>query len=193
MDTVVAHIRHATRGGLSLANTQPFQRELDGRMVVFAHNGDLGEPMPSGGRFRPVGETDSEAAFCALLPRLAGQDDIAALFDIFAAFAVEVRARGPANLILGFQDALFIHADRRAQRPGVIAPPGLWMLRRTCIAPDEPVFAGTGARVAGDAVEVTLVASVPLSDEAWRPLHRGATLALRGGAVLMQRTLPDPR
>ena len=39
--TVIAHIRHATQGGLSLANTQPFARELGGRMHVFAHNGML--------------------------------------------------------------------------------------------------------------------------------------------------------
>jgi predicted glutamine amidotransferase len=39
--TVIAHIRHATQGGLSLANTQPFARELDGRIHVFAHNGML--------------------------------------------------------------------------------------------------------------------------------------------------------
>lgn len=38
---VLSHIRHATRGGNSLANTQPFVRELGGRMHVFAHNGRL--------------------------------------------------------------------------------------------------------------------------------------------------------
>jgi predicted glutamine amidotransferase len=36
----ISHIRHATRGEVSLANTQPFVRELGGRTHVFAHNGD---------------------------------------------------------------------------------------------------------------------------------------------------------
>ena len=40
-DTVVAHVRHATRGAVTLANTQPFARELWGRMHVFVHNGNL--------------------------------------------------------------------------------------------------------------------------------------------------------
>jgi predicted glutamine amidotransferase len=40
-ETVVAHIRHAMQGGISLANTQPFVRELGGRMHVFAHNGNI--------------------------------------------------------------------------------------------------------------------------------------------------------
>jgi len=38
---VLSHIRKATQGALTLANTQPFARELGGRMHVFAHNGDL--------------------------------------------------------------------------------------------------------------------------------------------------------
>ena len=37
----ISHIRHATQGTISLANTQPFVRELGGRTHVFAHNGDL--------------------------------------------------------------------------------------------------------------------------------------------------------
>ena len=70
----ISHIRHATRGALSLANTQPFVRELGGRTHVFAHKGDLPGIYRSEalalGPFRPVGQTDSEHAFCALLSRL---------------------------------------------------------------------------------------------------------------------------
>lgn len=35
----ISHIRHATRGIRSLPNTQPFSRELGGRVHLFAHNG----------------------------------------------------------------------------------------------------------------------------------------------------------
>jgi predicted glutamine amidotransferase len=54
-----------------MKNCQPFVRELGGRVHVFAHNGDLDigalrAKLPLGG-FRPVGDTDSEYAFCALL------------------------------------------------------------------------------------------------------------------------------
>ena len=70
-DTVIAHIRHATRGAISLANTQPFVREWRGRAHVFAHNGHLGDETLRDGaayeRFMPIGETDSEAAFCRLM------------------------------------------------------------------------------------------------------------------------------
>src|SRR5688572_15932591 len=36
----IAHVRQKTRGGISLANTLPFTRELWGRHFVFAHNGN---------------------------------------------------------------------------------------------------------------------------------------------------------
>ena len=38
---VIAHIHYATQGEISLRNTQPFQRELGGRLHIFAHNGNL--------------------------------------------------------------------------------------------------------------------------------------------------------
>ena len=69
---IIAHIRKATQGGVALANTHPFVRELWGRYWVFAHNGDLKGFAPRlHGAFRPVGETDSEHAFCWLMQELA--------------------------------------------------------------------------------------------------------------------------
>lgn len=72
-ELAISHIRHATQGELSLANTQPFVRELGGRRHVFAHNGNLPGIYRSAAlaldRYRPVGQTDSEHAFCTLLSR----------------------------------------------------------------------------------------------------------------------------
>ena len=65
---VIAHIRKATQGVVALENCHPFMRELWGRHWVFAHNGNLVDfSAPDEGVFQPVGVTDSEAAFCALL------------------------------------------------------------------------------------------------------------------------------
>ncbi|MBE0547224.1 MAG: class II glutamine amidotransferase, partial [Rubrivivax sp.] len=100
----VSHIRHATRGEVSLANTQPFVRELGGRTHVFAHNGDLpgiyGSEALAPGPFRPVGQTDSEHAFCALLARLGAlwqapdAPTLDARMAVLATFAAELRALG---------------------------------------------------------------------------------------------------
>ncbi len=75
-DIVIGHIRKANppRFGRASANTHPFHRELGGRSWVFAHNGKLPgieHPRFDPGRFQPIGETDSERAFCYLLGRIA--------------------------------------------------------------------------------------------------------------------------
>jgi len=66
----IGHVRYASRGGVSFKNTHPFKRELNGREYVFAHNGTLSDEVRDLlelGRFKPVGETDSEYVFCHLL------------------------------------------------------------------------------------------------------------------------------
>ena len=69
---VIAHIRKATQGQVALENCHPFVRELWGRYWVFAHNGDLKDFAPRlHGSFRPVGNTDSERAFCWIMQELA--------------------------------------------------------------------------------------------------------------------------
>jgi glutamine amidotransferase len=68
----VAHVRKGTRGRVALRNTHPYVRELWGTHFVFAHNGTLKgvKKIALVGRFHPIGETDSERAFCVLLNRL---------------------------------------------------------------------------------------------------------------------------
>ena len=193
-DTVIAHIRHATRGAIELANTQPFVRELGGRVHIFAHNGYLDDAVLSNKvsrqRFQPIGNTDSEAAFCLLLERVAANSGASERpdrnFAIFAAFAREMRDHGPANIIYASDGHLLVYADRRTQRPGVIEPPGLWMLQRQCSANAESTFAGAGVSVAGTAVSVVLIASVPLTSEPWQPLERGTAIEVRNGHVVTQ-------
>ena len=193
---VVSHIRRATRGAVALRNTHPFVRELGGRLHAFAHNGALErlrERRPlAGRRFLPVGDTDSEHAFCLLLERLAplwdGGDPPprAALLEAVAAFARELRTFGPANFLYGDGRFLFAHGHRRQQRDGAIRPPGLWALVRCCREPPERTEAA-GLRVEGDAQQVALLASVPLSDEDWRPLAEGEILVLERGEIVGRR------
>ena len=67
----IAHVRRKTRGRASLENTHPFKRVLWGRHFAFAHNGTL--PHIKQRRLRvehPVGETDSEHAFCWMIEQL---------------------------------------------------------------------------------------------------------------------------
>jgi predicted glutamine amidotransferase len=204
-ELVVSHIRKATQGDRRLANCQPFSRELGGRVHVFAHNGNLDRPRLEAaaplGDHRPVGDTDSEYAFCALLERLrplwlggAGAPPLAERLAALAAFAALLRPLGPANFLYADGDALFVHGHRRTQPDGAIRPPGLHVLARACARP------GATLRTEGLAVhggerahqEVVLVASIPLTDEVgWNALAEGELIAVQGGRVAT-RIVPEP-
>lgn len=197
----ISHLRHATQGAITLANTQPFWRELAGQSHVFAHNGHLpGIRRDSRfvvSRFHPLGDTDSEYAFCALLERmaplwLAGQAPTAqARLDVIAAFAAELRPFGPANFLYADGSVLFAHAHRRTQADGRIAPPGLHLLQRSCADAQESLRA-QGVCVACGFQQVLLLASVPLSDEPWQALAEGETVAVAGGQLLARRGPDTP-
>lgn len=230
-EIILAHVRLATQGTRALRNTQPFCRELGGRVHLFAHNGML-RGIEDDPRFRPglarrVGETDSEYAFCALLERLralwrvdqAGPLEIpatpplAARLELIAQFAAELRPLGPANFLYTDGELVFAHGHRRHSARGLIEPPGMHLLCRACAAapercdeagasaasaasaasvtPGEQGSPGASGATAGDTTppgeqgqQIALVASVPLSDEAWTPLAEGEVVVLRGGRVI---------
>ncbi len=193
---VISHIRKATHGARALRNTQPFTRELAGRMHLFAHNGELKgiehtrNYQP--GRFQPVGESDSERVFCNLLERLAPlweaevgtPPPLEARLEVITEFAAGLRPFGPANFLYADADLLFVHAHRRQQPDGSNVPPGLHLLHRSCKR-SNAVLTGTGIKVSHLQQEVILVASVPLTDEPWQPLAEGEIIVLARGEILV--------
>ncbi len=65
------HVRKATKGGVTFANTHPFVKRMWGMCWAFAHHGDGDWPTESfPGPFQPVGRTDAEAIFCWMLNEL---------------------------------------------------------------------------------------------------------------------------
>ena len=115
---VVAHVRKATVGAITLENCHPFVRELWGRYWVFAHNGDLKNYAPTlHGNFKPVGTTDSELAFCWLLQELskshAGVPSIEELTLTLAELVPQISASGTFNFLLSNGEALWAHASTK--------------------------------------------------------------------------------
>lgn len=192
---LVSHIRRATRGGLTHSNTQPFARELAGRMHVFAHNGDVGEITPpteaAPDRFRPVGQTDSEAAFCILMDELSTlwtslpDPAVEERFATVERFAETMRACGQANFLYSDGEVLFAHGHRRMQKDGSVAAPGLWWLRRERPADgDDLTDCGVNIATSDTEQDIILVASVPITDENWQPFDEGQLMALRHGEII---------
>jgi glutamine amidotransferase len=113
---VVAHVRKATVGAVTLENCHPFVRELWGRNWVFAHNGDLKDYKPVlHGSFKPVGNTDSELAFCWLLQELskshAGVPSVEELTCTLTELVPQIARHGTFNFLLSNGQALWAHAS----------------------------------------------------------------------------------
>ena len=112
---VIAHIRKATQGVVSLQNCHPFVRELWGRNWVFAHNGDLKNFAPKlHAHFQPIGNTDSEQAFCWIMQELwkshAGVPSIEELTHTLRELAAKIAPHGTFNFLLSNGEALWAHA-----------------------------------------------------------------------------------
>lgn len=179
---VIAHIRKATQGATGLENTHPFMRELWGRYWIFAHNGNLLDYTPEfDGSFLPVGQTDSERAFCHLLQTLRrrfpdGAPDRLALRAALEDFAAEVRQHGLFNFLLSNGDCLFAHRSTELHFIIRQAPFAVAHLKDQDVAVDFNELTTPDDRVA-------LIATLPLTDnEVWTPLPVGQVVMFADGA-----------
>lgn len=192
---VIAHVRRASRGKVSLANTHPFRRVRAGRAHHFAHNGTLKnlKSITEASTLSAdcIGDTDSELAFLVLLERFAKTApdvaDMNSRFAVFTEFARCMARLGTANILFFDSHALYVHADQRVweTESGLIGPqpPGLHMMQaepgaigfhHSCVAGE---FACLSARL-------VMFASVPLSDQGWTPMPRGVSMLVHAGEIV---------
>ena len=196
---IMSHIRYATQGEVSFRNTQPFSRELAGRQHVFTHNGDLknviNNPRYQNNRFKPMGDTDSETAFCFLMHKMAeiwdksGSPELSQRYEVFTLFAEEMRSQGLANFIYSDSEYIFVYSHKRVVKDkrnnnALITLPGLHVLLRSC---DIDLF---DTDIKGlemkkqQAQNVVLISSVPLNDENWVALEVAESMVLKDGEIV---------
>ncbi|MGN6109896.1 MAG: class II glutamine amidotransferase [Kofleriaceae bacterium] len=183
----IAHVRRKTRGEVNLANTHPFVRELWGRHFVFAHNGTVKRVRQLRlGRFRPIGKTDSEHAFCYLLGALErdfpeGPPSQAALAEAVAAHAGRIGRDGTFNMLLGDGEQLFARCATKLHYLVRQAP-----FAKATLADED--LSIDFAEVTTPRDRVAVVATMPLTrDEVWTPGEPGTLWVFRRGKL--QRTL----
>lgn len=184
---VVAHIRKATQGAIGLENTHPFIRELWGRYWIFAHNGNLEGYAPRlDGNFLPVGQTDSERAFCHLLQTMrqhfpAGEPARAELHAVIEEFAARTRPYGTFNFLLSNGDCLFAHRSTDLHYIVRQAPFAVAHLKDQDVLVDFSELTTPNDRVA-------LIATLPLTDnETWIPLPTDRVVMFADGANISSR------
>jgi glutamine amidotransferase len=179
---VIAHIRKATQGQVALQNTHPFMRELWGRYWVFAHNGDLKSFAPRlHGSFRPVGDTDSERAFCWLMQELAkahaAVPSVAELTRTLAELLPQPAAHGSFNCLLSNGQALWAHASTQLHWLERRHPFGAARLADEDLSVDFGALPRPGDRVA-------LVATQPLTrGEHWVAMGAGEMRVFVDGSL----------
>ncbi|EJG1638729.1 class II glutamine amidotransferase [Vibrio alginolyticus] len=170
---VVSHIRQANRGGVNLENTHPFTRELWGRYWTFAHNGQLsGYQDLHTSRHRPVGETDSELAFCWLLKQMEDRypeppKDMESVFLYVAKCCDELREKGVFNMLLSDGEYVMTYCTNHLY----------WITRRAPFGKaallDEDVEINFQEETTPHDI-VSVIATQPLTgNEAWQRMKPG--------------------
>ncbi len=127
-DTFISHVRRSTRGIPSYLNTHPFYRRVyvgdQPKEYAFAHNGTLTELVGLElQQFTPLGETDSEHAFCYLLNAIT-ERQITDWSDSDFEFLQSLlqRINGPTNTInciLSEGEYLFCYSDENRHNDGL--------------------------------------------------------------------------
>lgn len=178
---VIAHIRKATQGGIALENCHPFRRELWGRYWVFAHNGDLKDfALPCGEMYRPVGETDSERAFCLLLNTLrkhfpSEKPPLPELLPVLQEITATIAQFGTFNYLLADGEHFFAHCSTQLCFIVRQAPFAAAHLIDEDITVDFRELTRPTDRVA-------VIATTPLTDnERWTAMQPGELLVFQDG------------
>lgn len=181
---VVAHIRQANRGRVSLENTHPFTRELWGRYWTYAHNGQLTDYQQLAvSRFIPVGTTDSERAFCYLLSELDKHypkkpHSRKAAFRFLQRKAVVLQQFGVFNMLLTDGEYLLAYCSTKLHWITRRAPFGMARLS------DVDVDIDFSKETTPNDV-VTIIATEPLTNnEQWHKMQSGESQLFRYGEPL---------
>ncbi len=168
---VLAHVRKANPPTeRTPENTHPFVRHCCGRQWVFAHNGSVPEVLQPTGcchprSSTPLGDTDSEHAFCYLLDEIAKAfDDASAAqstfwFHAVAARSPRIAAYGRFNFLMSDGVHLIAYAHDR-----------LHVLERTH----------------GELKTVLITTEPLMQTEAWRPFEAGELRIYRDAELLSQ-------
>lgn len=183
---VISHIRKATQGKITLENSHPFMRELWGRQWIFAHNGDLHHFNPRlTGRFVPVGNTDSERAFCYLLDQLVErfgytEPSIHQIFTALEQIAPRIAEHGTFNYCLSNGQALYSYATTKLH----------WLVREHPFKAARLIDLDVEvdfSQVTTSKDRVAVITTEPLTqNEVWMPYQPGEMIVFQDGRPIKQ-------
>ena len=188
----IGHVRHKTVGGaVTHADTHPFARELYGQEYIFAHNGtlvDLEQAFPLG-RFIPIGQTDSEHAFCHLLDAIATHTrdlQSESSWSWLHAKLLSMNRHGRMNFLLSDGRSLFCYHDVNGHK-------GLTCRLLPGPAPHPKRLEDDDLKIELDvttAAHGIVIATCPLSGTGWKNVRPGELMVIQDGQLAYSRHEP---
>lgn len=209
---MMAHIRYATQGKVALENVHPFQREMFGINWSFAHNGEVPKysnkpysEYPLLGRltnrdqnfYHPVGDTDSEAVFCAILNALRAEFNelptLPVLYETLQNLCAQIVESDEEltimNFLLGCGEHNLFAYSWPGSRPGSKVWNGLFYTVR------RPPFSTANladmdysvdfSKCTTAADRVAVIATAPLTtNEEWKEFARGELIMFNQGIAI---------
>lgn len=183
-EVVISHIRQATHGSICLENTHPFTRELWGRVICFAHNGKLKQiKRKSLTRFRPVGSTDSEHAFCWLLGQASERwphrlPSVKVFSQALEGWLSELAEHGTCNVLMSDSRALYAFCTTKLSMLTRRAP-----FREATLIDADLTINFKEETTPHDVV--TVLATEPLTEhEEWTSLEKGRLYVFERGELI---------
>jgi glutamine amidotransferase len=180
----ISHVRLASAGSVSFCNTHPFNRELFGKEYVFAHNGTLRGFDLSSRYYKPIGQTDSEQAFCFIIEQIRkkkiqkwNQKNL----DFLESVLTEINEYGNFNCLMSDGEYLFCYYDKNSYN-------GLYFVERK--APFDRI------RLLDEDFEINLskqkspdqrgfiIATEPLTNENWEEFNPGLLTVFKDGEII---------
>ncbi|PMP86530.1 MAG: hypothetical protein C0174_01285 [Thermodesulfobium narugense] len=161
-------------------NKYPFYRGLEGKEYIFVHNGTLNDyESLKLKKFKPIGETDSEYAFCYLLSSI-GKEGIniwmEKSFDWLAEKLIEINKYGNFNCIFSDGEFMFCFYDKNGYK-------GLRFVQRkslydTCRLMDEDWEINLAEEKRPEETGY-IVATRKLADEQWKDFEFGELIVFK--------------
>mgnify|MGYP000209182084 CR=1 FL=1 len=192
---VVSHVRWASRGGISYVNTHPFVRKFWDRDWVFAHNGTVSEIVDDP-RYRlrwcrPIGETDSEYAFCYIVEQLSelSNRNIVDIAVKLWSLASDIGMYGKFNFLLSNGEHLFAYMNRSNTLHYILRHPPH---RGAVTLLDEDYEVRLEELKAPDEY-AAIIATEPLTNEEWMSMIPDTLYVFYNGDLLLTVESGEPK
>ncbi len=191
----ITHVRRSTRGVSSYLNTHPFYRHLaigsTKREFAFAHNGTFTQQDKLElDEFMPIGETDSERAFCFILDAISKRNVVKWRIDDYRFIEKRLReindGQNTLNCIFSDGEHLFCYSDENDHNNGLRYVKQSYPYRKVeLVSPDDKLGQ---IDIQSDSNKTTqtgyIVSTRILTKELWTEFDRGELIVFKQGEII---------